>query len=228
MLPTVITIDLLRFRSIMTTILLASIALNAIVMPLSITPDYKEADEASAAAEAAAAAAEADGDASSQAAFDYGDYKYVYINYISWIVILLLVYGLAALTYTAMSDAVPDILTALCNFNDFIVGPGNPRPPARPLAQLAVCFVLVSLASSMFMVESKRVGGGERGEAFLDGATRPGAYNEDAAEQDEFMKREDEAVRRAAYRKDLVVAVNWIHAVCMVCFAVTFIRVAQA
>ena len=200
-------IELLRFKIIVTTMLITSVVINAMVMPLAVAspsepdlPDLETSDGAD---------------------FDYTDYKYVYINYASWIIVLLLLYGLGALGYSLITKSSTDFASIFRDFNTFIMG-GEVLPTPRPTIQLAVTFILVSFAMSMYAVEARRADAG-----FLDGAMR---FKSVAKEQDEEVGSidvEDEKAKRDAYRRDLVEAMNWIHTGCILCFAVAFIRALQ-
>lgn len=201
-------IGYLRFRIIVTTMLLTSVVINALIMPLALpspplTTEEEQTDS-----------------------FDYSDYKYVFINYASWIFVLLLIYGIGALTYSVVTKSATDIASVFHNFHVFVAG-SEQLPPARPLSQIVVAFFLVSFASSMYMVEARRTDG-----PFLDGATRFAAASvedEDAevAAALSNSAAESEAARRDTYHKGLAEALNWIHAACALCFAVSFIRALQ-
>lgn len=204
-------VEFLRFKIVVTIMLLTSIIINTMVMPLLI-PET-------------GISTPAENDTASDM-FDYSDYKYVYINYASWMIILVLLYGLGALGYSLITKSTADLTTLFKTFNTFIIG-SEQMPCPRPMIQLAVSFILVSFATTMYMVEARR-----SDEGFLEGAMRIKAapneedYDTDAAAIAAAAKtvEDEEHIRRTAYRKDMVEAINWIHSVCTICFAVAFIR----
>lgn len=200
----------LRFRIITTSMLLASVVLNVLILwlLLPLPPPVPTGDE------------------EPSQNFDYSDYKYVFINYASWMIILLLVYGIGALMYTVVTKSATDIMSVFRNFNAFVIG-SEPLPPIKPLSQMVAAFVLVSFASSMYMVESRQTDA-----PLMDGATRFAsvAAEDEAAEVADARANDDaqaEALARANGQKDLVETLNWIHLTCILCFAGSFMRAMQ-